>query len=55
METRRRVLRWCAPPGEAFIVHYADEVDSIMNQFHEKERPESWEYDKMLQRYLWKV
>ena len=40
---------------EAFIVHYADEVDSIMNQFHEKERPESWEYDKMLQRYLWKV
>ena len=40
---------------EAFIVHYADEVDSIMNQFHEKERSESWEYDKMLQRYLWKV
>ena len=40
---------------EAFIVHYADEVDSIMNQFHEKERSETWEYDKMLQRYLWKV
>lgn len=40
---------------EAFIVHYADEVDSIMNQFHQKERSGSWEYDKMLQRYLWKV
>ena len=40
---------------EAFIVHYADEVDSIMNQFHEKERSETWEYDKMLQLYLWKV
>ena len=40
---------------EAFIVHYADEVDSIMNQFHQKERSGSWEFDKMLQRYLWKV
>ena len=40
---------------EAFIVHYADEVDSVMNQFHQKERPDSWEFDKMLQRYLYKA
>jgi 3'-5' exoribonuclease len=39
---------------EAFIVHYADELDSIMNQFHEKEGNDPWEYDKMLQRYLYK-
>ena len=40
---------------EAFIVHYADEVDSVMNQFHEKETNGNWDYDKMLQRYLYKA
>ncbi len=40
---------------EAFIVHYADEVDSIMNQFHEKETNGNWDFDKMLQRYLYKA
>jgi len=39
---------------EAFIVHYADELDSIMNQFHEKEAAGNWDFDKMLQRYLYK-
>ncbi len=40
---------------EAFIVHYADELDSIMNQFREKEGSDPWEFDKMLQRFLYKV
>lgn len=38
---------------ESFIVHYADETDAIMNQFV-KIPPKSWEYNKMLQRYLYK-
>lgn len=38
---------------EAFLVHYADEVDSIMNQFQEKQTKNHWEYDKMLQRFLY--
>jgi 3'-5' exoribonuclease len=38
---------------EAFIVHYADELDSIMNQFDEKEGKDPWEFNKMLQRYLY--
>jgi 3'-5' exoribonuclease len=40
---------------EAFIVHYADELDSVMNQFHEKEGKDPWEFNKMLQRYLYKA
>ncbi|MEG1412518.1 MAG: HD domain-containing protein [Acidaminococcaceae bacterium] len=37
---------------ESFIVHYADEIDAIMNQFDKKEGKEAWEYNKMLQRFL---
>lgn len=37
---------------EAFIVHYADEVDSVMNQFRKTDGKNPWEYNKMLQRYL---
>ena len=37
---------------EAFIVHYADEVDAIMNQFRKTDSKSPWEYNKMLQRYL---
>lgn len=37
---------------EAFIVHYADEIDAIMNQFGTHEGKSPWEYNKMLQRYL---
>lgn len=37
---------------EAFIVHYADEIDSIMNQFSTHEGKNPWEFNKMLQRYL---
>ena len=37
---------------EAFIVHYADEIDSIMNQFNTHEGKNPWEFNKMLQRFL---
>lgn len=37
---------------EAFIVHYADEIDSIMNQFNGHDGKSPWEFNKMLQRYL---
>ncbi len=37
---------------EAFIVHYADELDSVMNQFKKTDGKNPWEYNKMLQRYL---
>jgi len=38
---------------EAFIVHYADEADAIMNQYQNM-KDKSWEYNKMMQRYLYK-
>lgn len=41
---------------EAFIVHYADELDAVMNQFqHPQEEVgrEGWQFNKMLQRYLY--
>lgn len=38
---------------ESFVVHYADEIDAIMNQFANFKKPDSWEYNKMLQRYLY--
>lgn len=38
---------------EAFVVHYADEVNAIMNQFDTKENKSNWDYNKMLQRYLY--
>ena len=37
---------------EAFIVHYADEIDAIMNQFDTYDDKNPWEYNKMMQRYL---
>ena len=37
---------------EAFIVHYADEVNSIMNQFDVKDSKSNWEYNNMMKRYL---
>ena len=36
----------------SFIVHYADEIDAIMNQFSKNEGKNPWEYNKMLQRFL---
>lgn len=38
---------------ESFIVHYADEIDAIMNQFDNSSKKDTWEYNKMLQRYLY--
>lgn len=38
---------------ESFVVHYADELDSILNQFPQEDNGEEWEYNKMLQRYLY--
>ena len=37
---------------EAFIVHYADELDAIMNQYKKTDSKNPWEFNKMLQRYL---
>ena len=37
---------------EAFIVHYADEINAVMNQFEEREGKGQWEYNRMLQRNL---
>ena len=37
---------------EGFIVHYADEVDAVMNQFS-KVKEEHWIFNKMLQRYIY--
>lgn len=39
---------------EAFVVHYADEINAIMNQFDQKEGKGAWEFNKMMQRYLLK-
>lgn len=37
---------------EAFIVHYADEINSIMNQFDTYDGKDKWEYNKMLKRNI---
>ena len=37
---------------EAFIVHYADEINAIMNQFENYDGKSSWEFNKMLSRFL---
>ena len=39
---------------EAFIVHYADEINAIMNQFEQREGKGAWEYNRMLGRNLLK-
>ncbi len=38
---------------EAFVVHYADEINAIMNQFDTYEGKANWEYNKMLQRFIY--
>ena len=38
---------------EGFVVHYADEIDAIMNQFDSDAVEGAWEFNKMLQRYLY--
>lgn len=38
---------------EAFIVHYADEINAIMNQFDSYDGKSSWEFNKMMNRFLW--
>ena len=37
---------------EAFIVHYADEINAIMNQFEQRDGKGAWEYNRMLGRNL---
>ena len=37
---------------EAFIVHYADEIDAIMNQFETYDDKNPWEFNNMMKRYL---
>ena len=37
---------------EAFIVHYADEIDAVMNQFAVKDVKSPWEFNNMMKRYL---
>lgn len=37
---------------EAFIVHYADEVNSIMNQFETADKKNLWDYNFMMKRFL---
>ena len=37
---------------EAFIVHYADEIDAVMNQFAVKDSKSPWEFNNMMKRYL---
>lgn len=37
---------------EAFIVHYADEINAVMNQFEQRDGKGTWEYNRMLQRNL---
>ena len=37
---------------EAFIVHYADEINAMMNQFEHREGKGAWEYNRMLGRNL---
>ena len=39
---------------EAFIVHYADEINAVMNQFEQREGNGAWEYNRMLGRNILK-
>lgn len=38
---------------EAFIVHYADEINAVMNQFEQHESKSAWEYNRMLGRNIY--
>ncbi len=37
---------------ESFIVHYADELNSILSQFSDSDGKSNWRYTKMLNRYI---
>lgn len=37
---------------EAFIVHYADEINAIMNQFDTTDKKTQWDYNFMMKRFL---
>jgi 3'-5' exoribonuclease len=37
---------------ESFIVHYADELNSVLSQFADSEGKTNWRYAKMLNRYI---
>ena len=37
---------------EAFIVHYADEINAVMNQFEKHEGKGAWEFNRMLSRNI---
>lgn len=37
---------------EAFIVHYADEINAIMNQFDATDKKIQWDYNFMMKRFL---
>ncbi|KYZ77047.1 hypothetical protein AXX12_02595 [Anaerosporomusa subterranea] len=37
---------------ESFIVHYADELNSVLSQFADNEGKTDWRYAKMLNRYI---
>jgi 3'-5' exoribonuclease len=37
---------------ESFIVHYADELNSILSQFGDNDGKTNWRYAKMLNRYI---
>lgn len=39
---------------EAFIVHYADEINAVMNQFEQREGKGAWEFNRMLGRNILK-
>ena len=39
---------------EAFIVHYADEINAVMNQFEQRECKGAWEFNRMLGRNILK-
>ena len=37
---------------EAFVVHYADEINAVMNQFDVHEGKSAWEFNRMLGRNI---
>lgn len=37
---------------ESFIVHYADELNSVLSQFSDNDGKSNWRYTKMLNRYI---
>ena len=37
---------------EAFVVHYADEINAVMNQFDVHDGKSAWEFNRMLGRNI---